>query len=54
MKKHKKDIIWEVIEKPTNNVIAQFFFEEDAFKLVKFQIKTRCGSLMVAYQNSYG
>jgi hypothetical protein len=39
MKKHKKDIIWEVIEKPTDNVIAQFFFEEDAFKLTKFQNK---------------
>jgi hypothetical protein len=39
MKKHKKDIIWEVIEKPNNNVIAQFFFEEDAFKLTKFQNK---------------
>ena len=41
MKKHKKDIIWEVIEKPTNSVIAQFFFEEDAFKLVKFQNKNK-------------
>ena len=41
MKKHKKDIIWEVIEKPTNNVIAQFFFEEDAFKITKFQNKNK-------------
>ena len=39
MKKKKKDIIWQVIEKPTNNVVAEFFFEEDAFKLVKFQNK---------------
>ena len=39
MKKVKKDIIWQVIEKPTNNVIAECFFEEDAFKLVKFQNK---------------
>ena len=28
MKKKKKDIIWQVIEKPTNNVVAEFFFEE--------------------------
>ena len=41
MKKHKKDIIWEVIEKPTNNVIGQYFFEEDAFKLMKFQNKNK-------------
>ena len=41
MKKSKKDIIWEVVEKPTNNVIAQCFFEEDAFKLMKFQNKYR-------------
>ena len=39
MKKKKKDIIWQVIEKPTNNVVAEFFFEEDAFNLVKFQNK---------------
>ena len=39
MKKVKKDIIWQVIEKPTNNIIAECFFEEDAFKLVKFQNK---------------
>ena len=28
-----------MIEKPTNNVIAEHFFEEDAHKLVKFQNK---------------
>jgi len=39
MKKKKKDIIWQVIEKPTNNVIAEYFFEEDAHQLVKFQNK---------------
>ena len=41
MKKVGKDIIWEVIEKPSKNVVAQFFFEEDAFKLVKFQNKNK-------------
>ena len=39
MKKKKKDIIWQVIEKPTNNVVGEYFFEEDAFRLVKFQNK---------------
>ena len=39
MKKKRKDIIWQVIEKPTNNIVAEFFFEEDAFNLVKFQNK---------------
>ena len=39
MKKKRKDIIWQVIEKPTNSIVAEFFFEEDAFQLVKFQNK---------------
>ena len=41
MKKKKKDIIWQVIEKPTMSVIAEYFFEEDAHKLVKFQNKNK-------------
>ena len=39
MKKKGKEIIWQVIEKPTNNVVGEYFFEEDAFRLVKFQNK---------------
>ena len=39
MIKKGKNIYWQVIEKPTNNVIAEHFFEEDAHKLVKFQNK---------------
>ena len=39
MIKKGKNIYWQVIEKPTNNVIAEHFFEEDARKLVKFQNK---------------
>ena len=39
MVKRGKDIIWQVIEKPTKNVISECFFEEDAHKLVKFQNK---------------
>ena len=39
MIKRDKDIILQVIEKPTKNVICEYFFEEDAHKLVKFQNK---------------
>ena len=39
MVKRDKDIIWQVIERPTKNVISECFFEEDAHKLVKFQNK---------------
>ena len=35
----KKNIYWQVIEKPTKNIIWEGFFEEDAHKLVKFQNK---------------
>ena len=39
MVKRGKEIIWQVIEKPTKNVISEYFFEEDAHRLVKFQNK---------------
>jgi len=39
MTKIDNDIIWQVMEYPTKNVIAEFFFEEDAHNLVKFQNK---------------
>jgi len=39
MIKRDKDIIWQVTEHPTKNIVAEFFFEEDAHKLVKFQNK---------------
>ena len=39
MIKKKKNIYWQVIEKPTKNIIWEGFFEEDAHKLVKFQNK---------------
>ena len=38
VKKGKK-ILWHVIEKPTNQIVSEFFFEEDADKLAKFQNK---------------
>ena len=41
MVKRGKDIIWQVIEKPNKNVVSEYFFEEDAHKLVKFQNKNQ-------------
>jgi hypothetical protein len=41
MVKKGRKIIWQVKEKPTNNIIGTYFFEEDADKLVKFQNKNR-------------
>ena len=41
MVKRGNEIIWQVIEKPTKNVISEYFFEEDAHKLVKFQNKNK-------------
>ena len=34
-------IMWCVKEHPTDNIIAKFFFEEDAQKLAEFQTKNR-------------
>ena len=39
MIKKRKNIYWQVIEKPTKNIVWEGFFEEDAHKLVKFQNK---------------
>lgn len=39
MVKRGNDIIWQVIELPNKNVVAEYFFEEDAHRLVKFQNK---------------
>ena len=39
MKKRGRKLIWQVIEKPTNNAVAEYFFEEDAQKLADFQNK---------------
>ena len=41
MIKKRRNIYWQVIEKPTNNVVGEYFFEEDAHKLVKFQNKNK-------------
>jgi len=45
MKKKDGDIIWQVLEYPNKVVIAEFFFEEDAHKLVKFQNKHKVWKL---------
>ncbi len=39
MIKEGKKILWGVREQPTNNVVAKYFFEEDAKKLTEFQDK---------------
>ena len=45
MKKKNGDIIWQVLEYPHKKVVAEFFFEEDAHKLVKFQNKYKVWDL---------
>lgn len=39
MIKEKRKILWGVMEEPTGNCVAKFFFEEDAKKLADFQNK---------------
>ena len=41
MVKKGRKILWHVIEKPTGSIISEFFFEEDADKLAKFQNKEK-------------
>ena len=41
MIKRGRKILWQVIEKPKGKIISEFFFEEDATSLVKFQNKHR-------------
>jgi len=41
IKKIGRKLVWQVFEKPTNKVIAEYFFEEDAQKLIDFQNKHR-------------
>jgi len=45
MKKVDGDIIWQVLEYPNKKVVAEYFFEEDAHKLVKFQNKNKVWKL---------
>ena len=48
MKKKGRKILWIVTELPTKNIIAEYFFEDDAKKLADFQNKNR------VWQNSGG
>ena len=41
MKKKGSKLIWQVFELPTKKVVAEFFFEEDAQKMIDFQNKHR-------------
>jgi len=41
MIKSNGKILWQAIEKPTNTIIKQSFFEEDIDNLVKFHNKHR-------------
>ena len=45
MKKKGRKILWQVIEQPTKNTIAEYFFEEDAQKLADFQNKNQVWKL---------
>ena len=40
LKKGKK-IIWQIKERPTNNIVGEYFFEEDAKQIVDFQNKNQ-------------
>tara|TARA_R100000005_G_C4874129_1_gene129073 strand:+ start:191 stop:388 length:198 start_codon:yes stop_codon:yes gene_type:complete len=41
MTKKGNKILWKVIEKPSNSVVGEYFFEEDAKKIVDFQNKNQ-------------
>ena len=41
MKKKGSKIIWQVFELPKKKIVAEFFFEEDAQKMIDFQNKHR-------------
>ena len=45
MIKKDTDIIWQVLEYPNKKIVAEYFFEEDAHKLVKFQNKYKVWDL---------
>ncbi len=45
MLKKGKKIIWQIKERPTNNIVGEYFFEEDAKKIVDFQNKNQVWSI---------
>lgn len=45
MIKRDNKIVWQVIEHPTKTIVQEYFFEEDAAKLVQFQNKHKVWQL---------
>ena len=45
MLKRGRKIIWQVKESPTNKIVGEYFFEEDAKRIVDFQNKNQVWSL---------
>tara|TARA_Y100000816_G_C25645061_1_gene343245 strand:+ start:312 stop:485 length:174 start_codon:yes stop_codon:yes gene_type:complete len=45
MLKRGRKIIWQVKERPTNKIVGEYFFEEDAKRIVDFQNKNQVWSL---------
>ena len=45
MLKRGRKIIWQVKERPTNKIVGEYFFEEDAKKIVDFQNKNQVWSI---------
>ena len=41
MLKKGRKIIWQVKERPTNKIVGEYFFEEDAKQIVDFQNKNQ-------------
>ena len=41
MKKKGRKIVWQILERPTNCIILECFFEEDAKHIVDFQNKNQ-------------
>ena len=41
MKKKGKKIVWQILERPTNSLVGEYFFEEDAKQIVDFQNKNQ-------------
>ena len=41
MRKKGKKIVWQILERPTNVLIGEYFFEEDAKPIVDFQNKNQ-------------
>ena len=51
MLKKGKKIIWQVKERPTNVIVGEYFFEEDAKKIVDFQNKNQVWSINCGIPN---